>query len=313
MTALVAVGAFGVGWVLAPTAPVGHFRTADGMDAYLEAYDRAMAEMPTPQRTLDVRTSFGVVRVYRFAGRRDGAPLFLLPGGMSGTPMWADNMAGLLAQRSVYTVDLLGEPGRSVQSRPITDAEDQAAWLGEVLEQLPDDRVNLVGLSFGGWMAANLALHDSRHIRTLTLIEPMQVVTGMSLEAVVRSIPANVPWLPKSWRDNFASWTAGGAPVQDVPVAQMIEAGMQAYGIRTPTPRRIGEHRLRGLDVPALVILAGDSPMHEAQAGAETARSALPDATVRVYEGASHAINGEHPDRLAADIGAFVDAHREGT
>jgi hypothetical protein len=29
-------------------------------------------------------------------------------------------------------------------------------------------------------------------------------------------------------RDNFAGWAAGGALVKDEPVAQMIEAGMQA-------------------------------------------------------------------------------------
>ena len=121
LTAVLSViGAFGAGWVLAPNAAVGRFRSAEAMDRYFAAYDRAMAQMPTPQQVLDIRTSFGVVRVYRFAGRRAGAPLFLLPGTQSSTPIWADNMPSLLAHRSVYTVDLLGEPGRSIQTRPIT-------------------------------------------------------------------------------------------------------------------------------------------------------------------------------------------------
>lgn len=28
----------------------------------------------------------------------------------------------------MYSVDLLGEPGKSIQERPITSAEDEAAW-----------------------------------------------------------------------------------------------------------------------------------------------------------------------------------------
>jgi pimeloyl-ACP methyl ester carboxylesterase len=32
----------------------------------------------------------------------------------------------------------------------------------------------------------------------------------------------------------------------------------------------------------------------------------MPGATVKVYPEASHAINGEHPDRIAADIAAFL-------
>lgn len=303
------VGAFGAGWVLAPSAAVGHFRSAEAMDRYFAAYDRAMAQMPTPQQVLDIRTSFGVVRVYRFAGARTGAPLFLLPGTRSGTPVWADNMPSLLAHRSVYTVDLLGEPGHSIQTRPIADASDQAVWLHEVLDQLPDPEVNLVGLSFGGWSATNLALRDRRHIRTLTLVEPVQVLTGLSPAAILRSIPASVPGCPKAWRDSFASWTAGGAPVRDVPEAAMIEAGMQAYRSRTPTPDRISAERLTTLSLPTLVILAAQSPIHDAHAGARIARTALPAATVTMYDG-SHAINGEQPEQLAADVAAFLAKHR---
>ena len=311
LTAVLSViGAFGAGWVLAPNAAVGRFRSAEAMDRYFAAYDRAMAQMPTPQQVLDIRTSFGVVRVYRFAGRRAGAPLFLLPGTQSSTPIWADNMPSLLAHRSVYTVDLLGEPGRSIQTRPITDAYDQAAWLHEVLDQLPDPEVNLLGLSLGGWTATNAALRGSSHVKTLTLVEPVQVLTGLSPTAILRSIPASVPAFPKAWRDNFASWTAGGAPVQDVPEAAMIEAGMHAYRKRTPTPGRISPEQLKTLDLPTLVILAAQSPMHDARAGARTARTALPMATVKVYDGASHAINGEQPEQLAADVAAFLAKHR---
>ena len=308
--ALSVIGAFGAGWVLAPAAPTGYFHSAEAMDRYFAAYDRAMARMPTPQQVFDIRTSYGVVRVYRFAGPRVGAPLFLLPGIRSGSPVWADNMPSLLAHRSVYTADLLGEPGRSIQSRPIKGAHDQASWLHQVLEQLPDPEVNLLGLSFGGWTATNLAVRDSSHIKTLTLVEPVQVLTDLSPAAIMRSIPASVPGFPKSWRDSFASWTAGGAAVQDLPEAVMIEAGMQAYRTRTPTPGRISAELLRSLELPTLVILAGQSPMHDAHAGAQTARAALPAATVKIYDDASHAINGEQPERLADDVAAFLAEHR---
>jgi hypothetical protein len=35
---------------------------------------------------------------------------------------------------------------------------------------------------------------------------------NLSVEAIVRTIPASVRWFPKAWRDGFASWTANGAP-----------------------------------------------------------------------------------------------------
>jgi hypothetical protein len=77
----------------------------------MAAYDRAMAALPRPQQVRDVRTGYGIVRVYRFAGAHDDLPpLLLLPGRAAPTPVWADNLTGFLALRSVYTIDLLGEP-----------------------------------------------------------------------------------------------------------------------------------------------------------------------------------------------------------
>lgn len=310
--ALAVLAAAGLAWWgFAGRSPVGHFTSAAGKDRFLAAYGAAMAAMPkAPERTLDVRTSYGIVRLYRFAGAHDDRPpLVLLPGRASSSPMWADNLPSLLRLRSVYTVDLLGEPGMSVQDRPITSDRDHAAWLHETLVRLPEPRVHLVGVSVGGWTAMNLAVHDPGKVATLTLVDPVCVFAGLSLAVVVRSLPAAVPWLPKWVREDFTSWVANDAPVRDEPIGAMIEAGMQTYRITLSAPSRLDGHRIAAVDVPTLVIMAGDSRMHDAAAAADTARRTLRAGTVITYPDASHAINGEYPDRLARDIGAHLDRH----
>ncbi|WP_083874809.1 alpha/beta fold hydrolase [Nocardia paucivorans] len=295
--------------VLKDTAPVGHFDSAADKDRYMAAYDEAMREMPAPERVLDVRTHYGIVRVYRFAaaeGVQDREPFLLLPGTRSGAPVFAQNMPDLLAQRPVYALDLLGEPGMSVPDRPIDTHADQARWLHEVLLALPEPGFHLLGLSIGGWTAVNLALHEPAKVSSLILVEPVQTFAALSFQAIVRSLPASVSLLPKSWRDDFASWTAGGAPVQDEPVARMIEAAMSTYTMKLPQPTLIRPDRLRDLTMPVLAIIAGDSPMHDSAAAARTARENLRRGTVHVYPGASHAINGEQPHRIAADIADFL-------
>jgi pimeloyl-ACP methyl ester carboxylesterase len=287
-------------------SPVGYYTSAAAKDRYVRAYDQAMQLMPEPQRVRDLRTSFGIVRVYRFAGGHDDqAPLLLLPGTSSGAPVWSSNLPSLLRTRSIYAIDLLGEPGMSIQDRPINSAADKAQWLHQVLDQLPEPQLYVVGLSIGGWTATNLAIHQPAKIAGLILIEPVRTVADLRAEAILRSIPAGFGWLPKSWRDSFSSWTAGGAPVTDVPEARMIEAGMH-YRIKQPSPTMISKDQLSRLHLPVLVIIAGDSPMHDSAQAATVARQTLPDATVEVYPGASHAINGEHPERLAADIATFL-------
>lgn len=295
-------------FALRSPSPVGHWESAEGQDRFLAAYTSAFADLPEPAETFDLRTRYGTVRVYRFTGTRDEAePLLLLPGRSSATPVWADNLPSLLEIGDVYAVDLLGEPGKSIQERPITTDADQAAWLAETLAALPEEAFHIVGLSIGGWSAVNLALHDPARIATLTLIDPVFVFADMPLGTILRSLPASLSWLPKSWRDSFNSYTAGGAPVEDEPVAEMIEAGMQHYSLKLPGPSRISEERLRRLEMPVLAIIAEESVMHDSEVAAQTAQSALPAGVVREYPHASHAINGEFPDQLARDIAAFVD------
>ena len=292
-------------FALRSPAPIGHWRSAAGHAEFEAAYDAAMRDLPEPTEVRDVRTEFGFVRVYRFDGA-GGEPLVLLPGRASASPVWADNLPSLLRVGDVYTVDLLGEPGRSVQEVPITDDADQAAWLDQVLGALPEQRFHVVGLSIGGWTAANLAIHRPRHVATLTLIDPVHTFDSIPAWTAVRAIPASVWWLPKSWRDSFNSYTAGGAPVRDVPVADMIESGMRNYSMKLPRPSRIDPEALRGLRMPVLALIAGRSVMHDPATALRTARSALVNGTVEEYPEASHAINGEHPREITEDIAAFV-------
>lgn len=297
-----------VAYALRDPSPVGYFTSAGAADRFTGAYREAMAGLPPPDRTIDIRTGYGVVRVYHFAGGADPAaePLLLLPGRASASPVWADNLPSLLRQRGVYTIDLLGEPGMSVQQRPVATPADHARWLHEVLLALPEPRIHLFGLSFGGWNAMNLAVHHREKIASVILLDPILVFGDLSFEVVLRSIPVAFRWAPRSWRDSFAGWTANGAPIEDEPVAHMIEAGLQTYAVKLSAPVRPSDDQLRGVTAPVLLLMAGESRLHDAAAAADHARRLLPAATVKVYPEASHAINGEYPDEIAADVAAFL-------
>src|SRR5689334_4406576 len=172
------IGFIGVLYVISDPSPVGHFRTTDGEARYKRSYARAMATLPSPTRTMDVKTSFGSVRVYEFQRLSSDAhgadtPVVLLPGRTSGVPMWATNLRGLMAQRTVYALDALGDAGMSVQTRAIESSADQGAWIEETFAGLGLTRVHLVGHSFGGWLAANYAAWHPARVQTLDLLEPV--------------------------------------------------------------------------------------------------------------------------------------------
>ncbi len=133
---------------------LGAFVSEAAYEHFLDAYRVGMATLP-PFELFDVPTTFGTVRAYRFAGPDTGAPVLLLPGRNASTPMYRTNIEPLLKHRTVYGLDLLGEAGLSVQHKRVRDAPDQAQWLDETLAGLELEKAHLLGVSMGGWTAAN--------------------------------------------------------------------------------------------------------------------------------------------------------------
>jgi pimeloyl-ACP methyl ester carboxylesterase len=284
---------------------IGHFADAAAEARFHAAYAEGMAQLPELTGHTIVPTAFGRVYVHRF-GRGTGIPLVLLPGRSGSTAMWAPNLPDWAARRPVLAVEVLGEAGLSVQECEIRDAGDQAAWLAETLAGLGMERAHLVGVSFGGWLAANLALHGCPAVASLSLIDPAHVFGRFPLSIVLASI-ATLPAAPSFLRDRMLSWISGGAPVDDEPVAKVIAAAMREFRIGVPPPTYPSDDALRGLHVPTLVLIAGRSRIHHPRKAFERARSLLPAGQVELWPDASHAISGEFADEVDDRVLTFVD------
>src|SRR5438067_1854668 len=90
-----------------------------------------------PDTTLDVDTSVGLTRAYRWPGR--GAPVVLLHGGRMTSVSWT-RYAQELSGRDLYAVDIMGDAGRSEPRARMNSAADMAAWLDETLAGLGIER-----------------------------------------------------------------------------------------------------------------------------------------------------------------------------
>lgn len=289
---------------------IGRYLSETGKADFEAAYWEAMKLLPEPQETMDIETSFGSVRSYLFTTPENQGkePLLLLPGRSSSTPMWAPNLHGLLKERPVYTLDLLGEPGMSRQSKPIRSSVDQASWLSEALASLGVRAVHLVGVSIGGWSAVNLARHAPSHLASISLLDPVFVFAPLSLKMIVASIPAAVPIVPTFIRVKMLSYISGGAKADECePIARLIELGMRNYKIRLPAPVLISKEQLLTIDVPILALMAKNSTMHDSEKAVRQTSSYAPHIQIECWPNASHAINGEFPEEVNNRILAFIN------
>ncbi|MEV6219089.1 alpha/beta hydrolase [Nocardia sp. NPDC051833] len=288
-----------------PTDKVGHFTDRAGFEHFAAAYRVGMAELPPPDAIAAVPTSFGPVRAYRFGPGGD-IPVVLLAGRQASTPMWAANLPGLMARRTVWSVDSVGEPGASGQTRALTDGADQATWVAETLVGLGVRRAHLLGVSIGANLAVQTALHRPERVASIALLDPANTFAPLSWKMIVVSLGSAIPALHAGVRHRLLGWISGGVPVDDsLPEARLIAAGMRDYRGAQPLLPRPTEDQLRALTVPVLALFAGRSIVHDSAAAAATARL-IPGAQVEVWPDASHAINGEYPDRIAERFTAFA-------
>ncbi|MEM8533157.1 MAG: alpha/beta hydrolase [Chloroflexota bacterium] len=286
---------------------IGHFRSPASAQAFYQAYDEAMRDLPEPTCTYDLPTSFGVARMYKF-GDGEATPFVLLPGRAASTPMWETNLVTLMQHRAVYTVDLIGEPGMSVQTRPFTNNKDQAVWLQEALDGIPLQSFHLVGVSIGGWNAVNLFIHAPQHIASLTLLDPASVFGRFTWKVIVVSLGSVLPFMPQVIRMKLLSWISGGAETDEsIPTAKLIAAGMRDYSNSIPAPTYPSDEQLQSINIPILSLIAGKSIIHNPKQAEARAKKLLKKGQVELWHEASHAINGECADQVNQAILRFVD------
>lgn len=97
-----------------------------------------------------------------------GRPLLILHGA-SDAGQWFPSMADLAARHDVITPE---HPGFGASDTPdwLDTIPDLANFYLDFLDQLDLTSVDLVGFDLGGWIAAELAVRNSRRLASLTLV-----------------------------------------------------------------------------------------------------------------------------------------------
>ena len=126
------------------------------------------------------------------SARAQGKPKLLLVHGItSSNAMWSGNLPTLAKDFDLIVPDLIGH-GRSTDQWSGNSVEVQVAHLGLILDSLKiDEPVFVVGNSYGGAIAANLAERYPERVRALVIYDgPASDYTSAIADSVARSVGA---------------------------------------------------------------------------------------------------------------------------
>ena len=286
---------------------IGRFHDEAARDRFVAAYDRGLAAWPTPPAERDVATRFGATHVVS-SGAGSGTPIVLLHGMAVSSASWFASISAFAADRRVFAIDTISDAGRSVQTARVRDGADMAAWLDDVLGALDLERVHVVGLSYGGWLALNQGIRSPARLASITAVDPAGAIGGAQgrflLEIVPDSFLAAVAKSDKALHRLLRRLNNGTTPTQ--PLLDLSVAGLRSFVAKPPFPKRMSDDELRAIRVPTLVLFCECSPVNHANRAADRARELIADAAAEVVSGAGHMLPVQEPTRFTDRVLEFI-------
>jgi 3-oxoadipate enol-lactonase len=241
----------------------------------------------------------------------EGPAVLFVHGGLGDLRLWEPQARVLSARFRCIRYDLRLW-GRST-SQPVTfDFVDDAIG---VLDALDVDRAAIVGLSFGGGLALDVAL--AHPDRVWALVHVAAGVSGMPVDAYGDEQGAAYDRaesegdLDTMMAIDLAAWAPLGA---DDEIRALWRATPDALGVPDgvePLPRPPAHERLEEIAVPTLVIVPTHDPPAQREVGATVARR-VPGAQL-VEIDSDHYLTLREPARVTAAIGDFLSASSPST
>jgi pimeloyl-ACP methyl ester carboxylesterase len=264
------------------------FKTAAGEAKFLAAYDAELKLWPVPYEEIDVSTRFGTTHVV-ICGSKTAPPLVLLHGYMATLTMWSPNIAAFSKDYRVYAIDVMGQPNKSRPDEPIGSVADFASWLTATLDALQLDRVFLVGMSFGGWLALNYAVAVPQRLRKLVLLSPGGLLP-MVRQFTVRGMV--MVWFPTRLTVNMFFHWLGFTDRAYANLIEMVYLGLKHFQMPIETarvmPAVVADEALRTMKVPTLLLIGDQEVISDPAQALERARRLIPAFEGELVPGCRH-------------------------
>lgn len=241
-----------------------------------------------------------------------GPPLVFLHGAGGMSPQ--DPALARLAER--FEIIAPVHPGFTAlpELDELEDVRDLALYHDDLLGALGLEEATVMGHSFGGMVAAELAAHVPGRVKNLVLVAPVGLWRDEEPMADLLSVsPEELPRL--LWADPAGSAAAQVAaamadPEQN-PVEQMVAASRgitAATKYLWPIPDHGLSRRLYRIRARTLVVWGAQDRLAPASYGADFARG-IPDGRLEVLDGAGHLVTYERLDLFCDLVGRFLDGH----
>jgi pimeloyl-ACP methyl ester carboxylesterase len=281
------------------------FRGPQEQAQFIAKYESCMRNWPVPYDEQDVTTTFGETHIFA-SGPPSAPPLVLLHGATATSAMWNPIIAALSGSYRCYCIDTITDANKSVATEPIRTVTDYVDWLQQILSALDIAQARVAGLSYGGWLAALLALHAPERVSHLVLLTPAATFAPLTIQFFVRMLTANFARSPFLIRRSLQWLSATPDPTSD-PAVEII-----ALSATTCRPGRremmlptvLTDDELRQIGARVSVLIGDRDVIYRGgpSAALNRAQQHIPNVRTHLMPNANHMLTVDCPERLVTEI-----------
>ncbi len=293
--------------------PYHPFISAEAEKRYLRRYDAMAEKWPVPSEPRMVDTSYGQTFV-RVSGPIEAPPLVLLPGASTSSLMWASNIAPWSERFRTYAVDNIYDYGRSVYSRPMRNRDVFTSWLDELFDALNlGTRINLIGMSYGGWLAGEYALRFQERLAKVVLVAPAATILSMRWGFMIRAIGMYV-MRSRYCTGAFMRWVFRGLAEGDAKSRRVLDNMVEDAYLASHCfkmhgvvrPRVFGDKTLQEIRAPLLFMVGNREEIYSSSKAVARLKKVAPHIRTEVIPDAGHGLTLEQAEMVNRIVLEFL-------
>ncbi|MCB0211680.1 MAG: alpha/beta hydrolase [Anaerolineae bacterium] len=275
-------------------APPFPFKSHQSQIAYRTAYDRMLAHWSVPVEPLDVPTRLGQTHI-NVCGPKNAPALLLLHGFNVSSTMWAPIVGPLSRKFRIYALDIIGDIGLSIPCRPLYSITPFMEWLRDLFDALRLEKAHLVGLSFGGWLAANFALHAPQRVNKIGLLAPGGTLLSINPVFLLQTVPVGL-FANSYFTHRFFKWASLHQRIDDALYHDQFEAMIDQAAVGESCfrqcirviPSKMSDTQLRHITAPTLLLIGEQEVIYNPVKAINRAKWLIPNLRAELLPNACH-------------------------
>jgi pimeloyl-ACP methyl ester carboxylesterase len=272
----------------------------------ISIYEKTIHQWPLQFEQIDVNTSFGTTHIIK-TGPKNAKPMILLHGQWATATMWLSIIKDLSQKHCTYAIDQIDDIGKSIPTRMIKNRNEYGTWMINVLDKLNVSQADIVGLSYGGFLATNMALIAPNRVNRLCLLAPGIPSFG----------PPTRSWaihgLPMTMFPNrkTAEWLVRGMSVKGYQKGnhefEQIIMGVLSLRSRIPIRPKFNDDEFAKLQMPIQLLLGEKETMYDPKKAIIRARKLIPHINTVLIKDAGHMLSTDQPELVKNNILQFIE------